>query len=122
VLKISRSTVRGAPQQIQHPPIQKAWQRLRALSGDERTRREAFVRERALRDAITERSVALAEGKAEGITIGQAAILNRLLRMKFGKLPPAIEQQLQHATQEQLACWTDQILFADTLEQVFNHH
>jgi len=109
-------------QQIQHPPIQKAWQRLRDLSGDERTRREAFVRERALRDAITERSVALAEGKAEGITIGQAAVLNRLLRMKFGKLPPAIEQQLQHATQEQLARWTDHILFADTLEQVFNHH
>jgi len=109
-------------QQVQHPPIQKAWQRLRDLSGDERTRREAFVRERALRDAITERSVALAEGRAEGITIGQASVLNRQLRMKFGELPPSIEHQLQHATPEQLAHWTDQVLFAETLEQLFNHH
>jgi len=119
-------------QQIQHPPIQEAYQHLRALSGDEHVRHAAFVRERALRDAITNRHMALAEGRAEGraegkvegIAIGerrgQAHVLARQLRTKFGALPHAIEQQIQRASSEQLEHWAEQILFAQRLEQVIN--
>jgi len=110
-------------QQIQHPPIQKAYQHLHALSGDELARREAFVRERALRDEITEKAVAKAEGIAIGEAKGRVAertdILRRLLRVKFGQLPDSVDQQLQHASQAQLELWAEQVLFADTLDQVF---
>jgi len=105
-------------QQIQHPPVQKAYQHLHALSGDELARREAFVRERALRDEITEKSVAT----AEGVLMGLSTLLRRQLRAKFGELPPAIEQKLSAAESSQLEHWGDRILSAQTLEQVFNHH
>jgi len=59
-------------QQIQHPPVRKAYQHLQALSGDELARREAFVRERALRDAATVKSL--------GRTEGQVDFLRHLLR------------------------------------------
>jgi len=105
-------------QQIQHPPIQKAYRHLHALSGDELARREAFVRERALRDEITEKAVA----KAEGIAIGQANLLHRQLRAKFGELPPFVDERLQNAEPAQLEHWAERVLFAQTLEQVFSQH
>jgi len=105
-------------QQIQHPPIQKAYQHLHALSGDELARREAFVRERALRDEITEKAAA----KAEGIAIGQSNILLHLLRSKFGELPPSVTERLHNAEPAQLVHWADRVLFAETLEQVFSQH
>jgi len=112
--------------QIQHPPIQKAYQHLQALSGDEQARREAFVRERALRDAVTMESAAKAEGMAEGIAIGEtkglSSLLMRQLRVKFGALSPATEQRLKSATPLQLEHWGDRVLTAETLEQVFASH
>jgi len=105
-------------QQIQHPPIQKAYQHLHALSGDELARREAFVRERALRDEITEKAAA----RAEGIALGQANILHLQLRAKFGELPPSVNERLQNAEPAQLTHWAARVLFAETLEQVFSQH
>jgi len=111
-------------QQIQHPPIQKAYQHLYALSGDELARREAFVRERAIRDAITERVEAEARGEAKGRAIGliegQANLLKRQLQSKFGELPSSVDERLQTAEPAQLAHWADRVLFAQTLEQVFS--
>jgi len=109
-------------QQIQHPPIQKAYQDLHALSGDELARREAFVRERAIRDAATERSEALAEGRTLGLIEGQATLLLHLLRAKFGELPSSVNERLQTAEPARMAHWANRVLFAETLEQVFNHH
>jgi len=109
-------------QQIQHPPIQKAYQHLHALSGDELARREAFVRERAIRDEITERAEAEARGRAMGMIEGQAHILRRLLRVKFGELSSSVDERLQAAEPAQLVHWADRVLFAETLEQVFSQH
>jgi len=109
-------------QQIQHPPIQKTYQRLHALSGDELARREAFVRERALRDEITEKAEAEARGRTMGLVEGQVTILNRQLRAKFGELSPVVEARLQTAEPAQLEHWADRVLFAETLEQVFSQH
>jgi len=109
-------------QQIQHPPIQKAYQHLHALSGDELARREAFVRERAIRDEITEKAEAEARGRAMGLIEGQADILKRLLHAKFGELPPSASKRLQNAEPAQLAHWADRVLFAETLDQVFSPH
>jgi len=52
------------------PPIQKAYQHLHALSGDELACREAFVRERAICDEITEKAEAEARGRAMGLIEG----------------------------------------------------
>jgi len=109
-------------QQIQHPPIQKAYQHLHALSGDELARREAFVRERALRDEITEKAAAKAERIAIGQARDQASILNHQLRTKFGELPPSVDERLHNAESAQLTHWADRVLFAETLEQVFSPH
>jgi len=130
---------------IARPAIQKAYQHLHALSGDDLARHQAFVRERALLDEITEKAVAretglaegraegLAEGRAEGIAIGEAkgfaqgqvqgqvAALRHLLHAKFGVLSSSVEQQLQQADSAQLERWLDRLLAARQLEDVFNH-
>jgi len=123
--------------QIHHPAIQKAHQHLHALSGDEQAWIQALQRERtlsleatvkgALERAEREKAEAQArglaegraEGRAEGQMEGQAGLLRHLLRAKFGALPTATEQQLQHASPTQLEHWAEQVLFADTLDQVF---
>ena len=60
------------------------------------------------------------KGKLEGKLEGEAGVLERLLRRKFGDLPTSIQARLSTATPEQLELWTDRILFADSLETVFS--
>ncbi|HMN44441.1 MAG TPA: Rpn family recombination-promoting nuclease/putative transposase [Povalibacter sp.] len=104
---------------IDRPAIQKARQHLEALSGDELVRYQAFVRERALHDEVTEKEEAEARGEAKGRVAGEVNILRRLLRARFGPLPAAIEQRLQTANEAELTLWADRVLFAERLEQVF---
>jgi len=120
--------------QIHHPAIQKAHQHLHALSGDEQAWIAALQRERTLsleatykgaleraeREKAEAQAKALAEGRAKGQMEGQAGLLRHLLHAKFGALPTTAEQQLQHASPAQLEHWAEQILFADTLDQIFS--
>jgi hypothetical protein len=55
----------------------------------------------------------------EGMEKGQALLLKRLLKRRFGTLPPAIETKLDQADQAQLEVWGEQLLDAKTLEEVF---
>jgi len=87
---------------------------LRTLSADPEFRRMAQERERLLLEAEMERKAAEARG--------QASILRRLLCAKFGELPSSVEEQLQAAEPAQLEHWADRVLFAETVEQVFNPH
>ena len=102
-------------QSIERPAIQQARQRLQALSEDEQARHQAFVRERALRDEITEKAAA----KAEGLIDGQRTFLRRLLQTRFGPLPSSLEQRLQQASEDELNIWGERVLSAEQLEQVF---
>ena len=118
-------------QSIERPTVQKARQQLQALSDDEQARRLAFVRERALRDEISEKAAAeargrlagKAEGRVEGLKKGkqegQSVLLQRLLQAKFGTLPDHFEQRLQNASEDELVTWAERVLFAERLEQVF---
>lgn len=56
--------------QVEHPPIQEAMNRVRALSADEQARRLAFVRERALHDEVTLLKEAQRRGEQIGEQIG----------------------------------------------------
>ena len=109
------------------------------MSADEETRRLAFVRERAVRDELTllkeaeERGIekGIEQGIEQGVSIGiekgiekgaqekSRNTLTKLLTLRFGSLPEAAVQRLGEARVEQLDAWTEKVLFASTLEDVF---
>jgi hypothetical protein len=51
---------------------------------------------------------------------GQAKTLARLLTLKFGGLPDSAQARLQAASAEQLTAWTDRVLTATTLDEIFD--
>jgi hypothetical protein len=54
--------------QLTYPPVQQALEVLKDLSADDETQRKAFVRERALRDEISQLASARMEGLLEAKT------------------------------------------------------
>jgi len=106
--------------------VQQALDRLKTISADQATRHQAWVRERAVWDEISEkraeRELGKLEGKLEGKLGGQALVLARLLEKRFGALPDDLRGRLDHATDEQLEHWTDAVLDAPTLGAVFASH
>lgn len=61
----------------------------------------------------------LAEGRKEGLHEGQAAILRNLLQHRFGSLPDTVQQQINHASSQQLEAWALNLLDAKSLNDVF---
>ncbi len=81
-----------------------------------------------LRERIKQWEVELLErGKQEGLhqgvalgkEQGEAEVLLRLLRNKFGRLPEWAHRRVQEANSEQLLQWAERILTAQRLEEVF---
>jgi len=102
-------------QQIQHPPVQQAYQNLRALSADRKAWYQQLAREMAAHDEAMLREDAEIRG--------QATLLLSLLHAKFGEdLPSFIEGRLQVAEAEQLEHWAKRVLTAESLDQVFSDH
>ncbi|MCG5526272.1 hypothetical protein LRB11_15250, partial [Ectothiorhodospira haloalkaliphila] len=115
--------------------VQQAMNRLKELSADEEARRLAFVRERALRDEVSQlneakregleegREEGLKEGREEGREEGRHAGLEGLLRtqlaFKFGELPTWVDERLSAASDEQLGVWGTRLLTANTLDELF---
>ena len=58
-------------------------------------------------------------GKQRGKAEGEQQLLRRQLIRKFGRLPDAVERRLIEADTEQLEQWADNVLFAQTLAEVF---
>ena len=108
---------------IDYPPEQQALDALRELSADPEIQRLAAVRERILREQYWElageREEGRAEGYAHGITQGQAALLEHLLRHRFGPVSAATRTRLQTATPDQLEAWAERLLDAPNSEAVF---
>ena len=61
----------------------------------------------------------IAQGVAQGFAQGEQRLLARLLTRKFGSLDEATENRLRNASTDEINRWTDQILVARTLEEVF---
>jgi len=61
----------------------------------------------------------LADARREGLAEGRAAMLFRLLTLKFGELPIEFQQRLHQVNEAELDSWAASILFADSLEAVF---
>jgi len=64
--------------------------------------------------------IGLAKGLQEGRQEGAAQLLERQLNRRFGTLSPTIQKRLAKASPEQLARWSEAVLEAQTLKQVFS--
>ena len=60
-----------------------------------------------------------AEGRDEGRAEGGRTVLERLLRRRFGRLPPEAAERLHQAPSAELETWADNVLDAETLDEVF---
>jgi len=120
---------------ITHRPVQQAMEQLKGLSADDEMRRLAFVRERALHDEVSFTNAAREEGRAlgreegreegleqgleKGREEGQLKLLERQLQRKFGSISDDVRARLNKATAAELSVWAENILFANTLDEVF---
>jgi predicted transposase YdaD len=69
--------------------------------------------------ADTLRAEGRAQGRAEGEAKGAAHVLVRQLTRRFGVLPDEARQRIDTAPLEQLEAWSDRVLDATTLDEVF---
>ena len=59
------------------------------------------------------------QGRNEGRVEGERAVLERQLRRRFGRLSPQAAERLRRASAADLEVWADNVLDADTLDEVF---
>ena len=59
------------------------------------------------------------EGWREGWQEGARIALERQLQRRFGLLSPRVAERLRRASADDLATWVDQVLDADSLDEVF---
>ncbi len=60
------------------------------------------------------------QGRQEGEQTGEARLLQRLLTRRFGALPADCVARIRAASSEQLELWSDRMLDASTLAEVFD--
>jgi predicted transposase/invertase (TIGR01784 family) len=93
---------------------------LERISEDPEARRLAEERE----DSLMLYNLGLArskqEGRQEGRQEGERALLLRLLQLKFLELPDSIQQRVTDATDAQLLAWSERMLTASSLKEVFD--
>ena len=65
------------------------------------------------------RNEAIEQGIEQGRVEGERAVLARQLRRRFGGLPPAAAERLRQAAETDLEVWADNVLDAETLDDVF---
>jgi hypothetical protein len=58
--------------------------------------------------------------REEGRQTGEAELFLRLAKMKFDNVPDDIEQKVKAATSQQLLTWSEKLLTADDLGEIFD--
>ena len=66
------------------------------------------------------RDEGMRQGRDEGIREGRADVLEQLLRRRFGPLAPAVTDRLHKGSAADLEVWTESLLDAPTLDDVFD--
>ena len=66
------------------------------------------------------RDEGIQQGIQQGRVEGERAVLQRLLRRRFGLLSPGIAERLSQASPSDLEIWAENVLDAETLEDVFD--
>ena len=129
----------AAMEQITHPSVKEAFAVLKSMSATAQERADAEKRIKYVRDLNAMigagwdegkaagkaegieigRSEGIAVGKAVGKAEGKAELLERLLMKKFGALSEPSRSRLLSATDDELNDWSEALLVAATLEEVF---
>lgn len=78
-----------------------------------------FEEEQKMPYVTTVERAGIEKGMQLGLRDGEATVLARQLSRRFGPLSQAIRDRLSEASQEELECWTERILDARSLEEVF---
>jgi predicted transposase/invertase (TIGR01784 family) len=97
------------------PMMSLAKQTLEQISDDPTMQR--LARERA--DELQLYQMDLAASRDEGRTEGEAKLLLKVLRLRFGRASEAMRARVEAATSEQLDAWTERVLSASALHEVF---
>ncbi len=78
-----------------------------------------IIRDPAVHSMLAERVISWTEEwKQDGILLGEAKTLRRLLNRRFGPLSEDIEGKISQATEQQLELWVDNFVDAKTLADV----
>jgi hypothetical protein len=115
---------------MQHPIINEAKHALDLLSADPDVRDLAVKRELELQlreherqlhqqEMVVARREGLREGLQEGATRKARLNLTKVLKLKFGELPPEVPARIQAASEPELDRWLEQTITAETLDSVF---
>jgi len=120
---------------MENPVLRQAKEALDQLSADPQARILAEMREMARISHVLDVGVARDEGEAEGRVKGeaegrvkgeaegrakgQAEMLLRLLELKLGSLPLEIRQRVESGTEHDLQNWSERVLSAQSLDDVF---
>jgi predicted transposase/invertase (TIGR01784 family) len=99
----------------QDPMLKQAKHALEQLSADPDARLQAEHREMSL--LMWE--VSATKGREEGCVEGKVALLLNLLTQKFGEMSPETLQRLKAAPEASLDSWSQRLLPAATLDDVF---
>lgn len=62
------------------------------------------------------------QGMLEGRLDALRAMTNRLLTLRFGAVSTHTQERLQSATAEELEAWSERVVLASTLDEVFEHN
>ncbi len=74
------------------------------------------AREEGLEQGIEQ---GLERGMRQGRAEGERLVLERQIRHRFGRLPPEAAERLRRAQETDLETWADNVLDAETLDEVF---
>ncbi len=95
------------------------------LDDNERARYEReYPEEAEIMSSFAERFIqqGLEQGQRQGKQEGEAAILLRLLQLKFGDVPEAVRRRIERADAQTLLEWSERVLTAAGIEQVIGDY
>ena len=82
-------------------------------TGENKVGLKQFLREEGIKQGRQ-------EGIQEGIQEGEIDLLLRLMQKKFVTLPGNIETKIKNASREQIKKWSDKLLAANKIDEVFH--
>ena len=115
---------------IDYEPVKTAYGSIKKLSADEEAQRLAFVRERALHDEVwfinEAKRQGREEGRQEGLQAGrlegESRLLRKMIQVKFGTIPPWVDDLIRSADSKQIDLWVESLMTAESLESLLGHH
>ncbi|MBL8399596.1 DUF4351 domain-containing protein, partial [Accumulibacter sp.] len=93
---------------LPEPLAQELWQNIDLLEEQEQMRYVSSVER-----------IGIEKGREQGLQQGEALALQRLLRKRFGAIPPEISARIAAASLSEIEGWFDQAIEAGRIDEVF---